>query len=518
MKSETRRNAQLFQVVRWFLLTASLCIVFAFRAGATTYVPVSDEALADRADAVALVSVVAIGPGPAGKAPTTEYTVEIEDVVRGDLPGSTLIVRVPGGTTPDGRGLRVWGAPAFALHEEALLFLAAASDGTYQVQDLLLGAFHVRTSAGEKLALRDLSEARQIDLHGAPARAAETARDLNRFMTWLGDREMDRSAPANYRVSAPADLRSTAAPFTTLTATDGRSPRWFTFDSRKNVRWYAHSAGQPGLDAGVVAESINTALAAWTNDPTSGVDYSYAGQTGATGGLRRTDRINTILFDDPGNEHVPGTFDCSQGGVLAIGAAYFYNSTRESRGKVYHEIFEADVVTNDGAGCFFSGNPQGFVEVLTHELGHTLGFGHSTDREAAMWAWAHNDGRGAKLGTDDRMAASAVYGDGSYQPDPETPETEAPGPGSFDLSGSPINKFSVRLSWSHTFSGVVGFRIERKQKDGSFDEVESLPADADRVNFGGLAKKTVYTFRIRAELDDGSFTEYSDEIGVRTKK
>src|SRR5258705_6750472 len=111
-----------------------------------------------------------------------------------------------------------------------------------------------------------------------------------------------------------------------------------------------------------------------------------------------------------------------------MGRPYFYNSLRDFRGTAYHEVFEADVVTNDGAQCFFQDNPSGAEEVFAHELGHTLGFGHSSDRQALIYAHAHNDGPGAGLGTDDRICPSAIYRDGSYQRSTAPPPPPPPLP------------------------------------------------------------------------------------------
>src|SRR3712207_8201720 len=69
--------------------------------------------------------------------------------------------------------------------------------------------------------------------------------------------------------------------------------------------------------------------------------------------------------------------------------SYAQSGTRTWRGQAYHEILEAEVVTNNGSECFFRGNPAGAAEVFAHELGHTLGLGHSSEREALMRSEEH---------------------------------------------------------------------------------------------------------------------------------
>ena len=65
-------------------------------------------------------------------------------------------------------------------------------------------------------------------------------------------------------------------------------------------------------------------------------------------------------------------------------------------------------------------------EVATHELGHTLGFGHSTDFDATMYASAHFDGRCASLRADDLAALNFVYPSLVTAPTPSPSPTHAP--------------------------------------------------------------------------------------------
>ena len=94
---------------------------------------VSDQTLVDQAGAVAEVRVTGIEPAPVEGRPATDYVVEVERLVKGHLPGSTVVVRVPGGVRPDGVGLKVFGAPELHEGETALLFLRPAEDGTYRL-------------------------------------------------------------------------------------------------------------------------------------------------------------------------------------------------------------------------------------------------------------------------------------------------------------------------------------------------------------------------------------------------
>jgi len=502
-------------LTRWNQAVLLTCMLLAAStaAHATSYVPVEDSRLMDRAAVVAMVTVTGIEPGPAQEMPSTDYLVNVQQVIDGDLPGSDVVVRVPGGVRADGVGLKIWGAPELAVDEEVLLFLVPNRDGSFQIVDLMLGAFHVRQDRGTRLALRDLSEAHRIDLNGN--HPEEPTRDLDRFVEWLGDRALGIDREADYAVAVPSGPSRLTGEANLTKASDGISPRWFNFDSGKTVRWYYYSEGQPGLTPEQTGESLNRALAAWTNDPASNVDYSFAGPTSVRNGVRTPDNLNTIQFNDPGNV-VPGTFDCKQGGVLAMGGPFYYASTRSSRGQSYHEIIEADVITNDGAECYYQNNPVATEEVFGHELGHTLGFAHSDTKEALMWSGVHNDGRGARLEGDDCLAANTVYGDGTYQP-PAPPPPPAPTVAPPQLSAAGT-KGSVKLSWKHSLGSVKSFAIEMRQSDGSFLQVATVAGSAKKATVKKLAANKLYVFRLRAQLATGEMTSYSNEAQAQVKK
>jgi hypothetical protein len=484
-----------------------LLLAAAVPAAATTYVPMSDSSLADQAAAVARVRVVQAEPGPANRVPAIDYLVEVDDVVQGYLPGSTIVVRVPGGVRADGVGLRIWGAPAFQAGEEALLFLTPGADGTFGIVHLMLGAFHARTAGGVALAEQDLADAHRLGAGGVD----KAVRDLDRFAAWLADRAAGLERDPDYWIEPPAaGLRRAEKSYTLLPTPDNVPTRWFAFDSGKSVGWSVHSGGQPGLDLGQTEARFQAALAAWNADPTSSIHYAYSGLTGAAAGLGTSDRVNAILFNDP-NGQVPGSFDCKKGGVVAIGGAYFYASTQSFRGQSFHDSFEADVVTNDGTECFFHDNPSVAEEVFAHELGHTLGFGHASEAQALMWAKAHNDGRGARLGDDDRIGASMLYGDGSYQPPPPPP------PASLKASAT-ASRTEIEFSWSGSWAGSESFRVELQKKKGVFETLQTVAAESTAVTLAGLKPNKVYCLRVSALSPDGAVTGSSNVVKVRTRK
>lgn len=477
------------------LLVLSLSLV-AGSAWATTYKMMPDSALVDQAKAVVDVKVVGVDSAPVvdGR-PSTDYLVEVNRVIKGDLSGSTLVVRVPGGINPQGLGLKIWGAPRFVEGEGALLFLNPAKDGTYHIIQLMLGAFHRRTIEGQTVALRDLSEAHEVGGNGQ-----DQVRNFDRFADWAADRAAGLRHEGSYFVAPAKSLLTGVDPkFVLLTPADGHPIRWFRFDTGQSVEWRVGSAGQLGLGLDASIQQFQTALSVWTDDPGTNINYVYAGTTDATGGLASSDGINSILFGDP-NGDFSGVFDCDTGGVIAHGGPFFFGSTRLYKGKAYHEAVEADIETNKGTECFLN-NPLTAQEVWGHELGHTLGLGHSLLPDALMFAFAHADGRGAKLTDDDRAGIASLYGTGSGG----TATLLAPQ----NLVGQATSSTEVTLTWRDRSTGETGYRVEVKIAKNKFREVKQLDPDSNTVILTGLTPGTTYTFRVRSAGPNNKFSPYA---------
>src|SRR5205823_2375958 len=103
------------------------------------------------------------------------------------------------------------------------------------------------------------------------------------------------------------------------------------------------------------------------------------------------------------------------GGYCTSGNA---GDTDVVNGVSFARITEGNITFNSGfSGCGFW-NQTNLAEVTTHELGHTIGIGHSSEddneqsvtlKEATMYYRAHFDGRGASLKADDIAAVRAIY-------------------------------------------------------------------------------------------------------------
>ncbi|HBL28328.1 MAG TPA: hypothetical protein DD490_15955 [Acidobacteria bacterium] len=480
--------------------------LLAWPARATTYQRMEDAVLADQAATIVRARVVESAAATLGGRPATDYIVEVERVLKGDVPGSTLVIRVPGGVRPDGQGLKIWGAPRMAPGESTLLFLNPADDGTFRILHLMLGAFHLRTFQGTFLALRDLSEAHEVVVEGA-TRVQEELRDFERFADWIADRSAGIVRESDYLVRETGGPRPAIDAFTLLRWDDGNAIRWFDFDLGRTLSWRVHSGGQPGLSLDETIAAFNVGLQTWTNDAATNIRYSYAGTTSASQGFQGDDGVNAILFNDP-NDDSSGSFDCGSGGVIAIGGPWFNEATRLYKGTPFHESIEADIVTNDGTSCFFGNNISAAEEVFTHELGHTLGLGHSQSREAIMFARAHNDGRGARLHGDDLAAIASLYSTGGGNPN-----TGPKAPTNLVVVASTAS--SVVLGWQDNANDETSFRLERKTGNGSYSEIQTLAANTEEAGVANLAPGTTFSFRVRASNASGN-SGYSNVVQIQT--
>jgi hypothetical protein len=334
---------------------------------------------------------------------------DVDEILKGAVPTPELTIRQLGGRVGDIES-RVEGSPEFQLGERVLLFLTTRRDGTLRVAHLYLGKFSVLTDAltGERFARRHTPAGVMVTTPpGSGARPTtdelHRLRDIrDRIRSTVRGRLRPRGAPAPlFTPPAPVGTAEAQESFTFL----GAPSRWFEPDTGGAVTMLLNADGEPRAP-GRGFDQVGAAFAAWSSVGGSSFRYHDGGTTTAFG--YRRDGVSAVSFGDPlGQMDDP----VSCGGVLAMGG--YFSSTSQRRtvnGQSFNRIVEGDVVVNRGwDGCGFYERFANLAEVVTHELGHALGLGHSSDPDATMAARAHFDGRGAGLRTDDVAGLRFIY-------------------------------------------------------------------------------------------------------------
>lgn len=198
--------------------------------------------------------------------------------------------------------------------------------------------------------------------------------------------------------------------------------------------------GHPGLADG----GLNAILAAIHRWNAAGAAFQYTLGTAAGPARCSTDELGnsrvTISFMDPCEEM------SNSGGTLAIGGSYYQpHEGGNVDGESFSRALEGFVVTNDGdAALRYLAMPGCFEDVHTHELGHVLGLGHSTDPAAIMFpAISPACELGPRgLSADDNAGLTYIYGF-SRRTSP-TISMAAPGNLHVQVNGTA----SVTVSWT----------------------------------------------------------------------
>ena len=342
----------------------------------------------------------------------TRVEVTPAEVLRGPTGDGPVAFYVLGGRFGS-REARVYGSPRFGIDEEVVVFLRPTKagwltvTGLFQGRVLVEGGEAIRTEAPDADRVRVLGQSR-----------AEPARTP--LFSWLDEvRRLAGAAPAaeSWSEATTVDEDPITPSFTLLAIPFRR----FEPDNGEPVAYRFNPSGAPAVVPGGARPAFVAALEGWNSTTGHALVLEDGGDTSAECFLT-FDGISGISHNDPCGE-VPAFDGGSCSGVLAIGGMSEINpfESKTVNGVSFARGLQGDVVLNDGADCHWSG-PGNYEEVLTHELGHSFGLGHSCGDasspscagnaeldEAQMRAFAHGDGRGADPRRDDVKGVRFIY-------------------------------------------------------------------------------------------------------------
>jgi len=487
--------------VRSFRVYGLTCVFFlaAIAAHATTIVLPSDEQLIAKAPVILDGTVVATTTVDRNGAIWTDTIVEVTRAIKGDVSGR-ITVREMGGQIDD-RITKLFGSPEFTAGERVLLFLEESPRGGFRTVDLYVGKFtQAEMQNGRRLWMRDdlAHDVNLLDVDLRPLRAKNVQRDAAGFETFVEERVAGREGIKNYGVENPMLQRNAKTPrgigseFTLIA--EPTVYRWFAFGAGQQARWYSMGT-QSGYTDGGVAE-LQTALSSWSGYASARINYSYAGsRTGAMGGLDGPNNVNEVLFGDPLNE-ISGTYSRNAGGVVGRGgfngvaarqtwtATFAADADHPAGAQLAWNIIEGNLTIQDGVSPANGISSKVLAEIVAHEFGHTLGFGHSPDGGALMYATV--TGAGPALRADDQTAARWLYpGSGGTTPPPPPPPPPAVPTAPNDLRANALSN-NIDLSWVDRSTNETGFSIYLATGSGTFSRVAQLNANVTSTRLSGL--------------------------------
>lgn len=439
---------------RFFLVSAAIGLVMATVpvAAQASLRAVSDDTLA-RSSAAAVQGRVVATSARWDDAAATIYTFVTIDVVKSwgfPQPPPRVVVKQLGGVVGD-TAFVVGGQAQFEIGEDVVVFLdVRPRDNTLSVAGLEQGKWVLTGSAD--LATSAARDVRGKDPAAVVAREYGSSLELDQLAALAGTRVSADEAVVEPKLPAATSGSFDAAASASYTLLSSTAARWHQADTATPVYVDSQSGGHPQFAGGGLTQLWNAAAlwrAAGSLPLQSGVERSARCFSNT-----ENDSRLSVTYGDPCGE----ISDASS--TLAVGGAYYSSiDQRVVNGVTYWKIVKGMIVT-DNPPSKFSGFTTGcYEEMLVHEIGHAIGFGHAAARPAIMYpsisSACLSRAASAPLGADDRAGMAALYPSGDAPPPPPPP----PPPPTGGAPGTPTDTLAsvvgstVTIRWNAATSG-----------------------------------------------------------------
>ena len=424
---------------KFTILGAILCVlaVFASDARATTALAVSMEEQVSSARAIVIGRCQKIESRSLDGKIVTYITLDVREVLKGRVSIGTLVVRQAGGLVGE-NGSWIFGSPRFDVGRDAAVFLASNGDGAYVVDGMFLGNFFLEKGVDGRDWLRRDTGGEGVRI--LANKSGLTAREMPATLPLDDLRAIVTRTPSKVPVLVYDDVLQIPSEYgQPFEGESGVSPsysllnrcRWFEPDTGVTVYFSSNSTNfTPGGGSAPpsIADALTDSLAAWSTIPDCTLRLAYGGEDTNYCGWGPADGKSMVSVDCRGE--ISGE-SCRS--IIAIGGGHY--TTRETvvvNNTTFYKIKESDVALQDGY-CDYFQDPVALREVITHEIGHCIGLGHSEVSSANMAGFIHNDRRGATLTEDDKNGARFIYpapagggGGGGGGEEPEPPVIATP--------------------------------------------------------------------------------------------